>query len=305
MNPSQGPLHLPLTTAIITAALILIPLSSALSDTAVPEQPLPKGGTSSISGHVLDSDANPVTYACISVYDASSGNTLEEGYSDQHGYFDITFPDAPSEQIKVRAKPYYGINLIAQFYDGKLTMDQADVIEAPPGSHIAGIDFFLATGGIISGQVRYKDGLPATKISVHAYSYDDLKGVASTASGPGGHYNLVGLPSGEYVVEFDKLFLVRFVLMTGYYDNKAYLFQGDPVPATAGVYTTDIDYTIPTLLCDLDGSCNFEPDPDLMEFAKTIGESLYPNIGDFDYDGDADGMDIFLMTQSVAYAQGE
>ncbi len=306
MNPIEKIFIAPNVTKImIMTLLLLIPLYIAPSDTISSELLFTKGETSRISGHVHDLETNPVIYACISVYDASSGDSLGQGYSDQNGYFEFSFTDAPSEQIKVHVQPYYGTNLIAQFYDGSQDMDHADIIEAPAGCQIQGIDFFLPKGGVISGHVRFIDGLPASKITVHAYSYENLKGVASGRTDHEGHYNVVGLPTGTYVVEFDKIFLPSFTLMSGYYDNKEYLCQGDPVPVTAGLDTTGIDYTVPTFLCDIDGSGDFEPDIDLKEFVQTIGEEIYPNLGDFDYDGEADGMDIYLMDRSVASSQEE
>jgi hypothetical protein len=255
---------------------------------------------SRITGTVTDEFGNPSAMAVVTIYDAVDESVLGTGVTDIYGYYDFLFRNAPSGSIKVEARGSYDSGLIPLFYDGKPDMDQADPLEAGSGAEISGIIIRLSYGGTISGHVGFSDHLPAAGISISVYAdFGDYWGwVSGGTTDPNGYYEIKGLCTGNYVLEFTKYFSNGDQLVT-YYRNRTDFYAADTVSVMTGEVTDRIDSTIPALLCDLDGRNGFD-DQDMRTFSIGLGTDCCAGPGDFDADGDIDGQDIFRMALSAS-----
>jgi hypothetical protein len=91
---------------------------------------------------------------------------------------------------------------VLEWYNGVYSIQDADLVhlEAPDG--IAGIDFYLARGGSISGHVYEADGAtPISSASVYAFSVAGSYPGNGANTGPDGSYIIAGLPPGLYHVQ--------------------------------------------------------------------------------------------------------
>jgi len=105
----------------------------------------------------------------------------------------------------------------------------------------------VSTGGSITGTVtQAAGGAPIEKASIctRIEIGDDSYGKCTT-SGSNGEYEISGLASGSYTVEFSPGYLCigcgQENYITRYYDEEASLAEAEAVPVTAGSTTSGID----------------------------------------------------------------
>ena len=194
---------------------------------------------SQISGTVVDdSTGEPIEGAVVSVFPAASGqvNPAQQMYStatDADGHYTIAGIPAGSYAVGCWARGY-----VAEFYDGKTTPQEADVLELDGASEVSGIDFGLAPArahestfepnsavgkATVSGSVTDPQGQPIEGAYVYAFDGDGQI-VASEITGSDGHYSLVGLESGEYYV-----MATRTPYSTEYYSDATSLDEATPI----------------------------------------------------------------------------
>lgn len=114
----------------------------------------------------------------------------------------------PAGSFRVRSVPS---GFIAQYYDGKPTVETADVLELISGQRRMGVDFTHLRGARLAGRVRDASDLPATSGSVRLISADgspaslpsgslDSSGAFQITSVPPGNYYLYAQVSGRPIV---------------------------------------------------------------------------------------------------------
>lgn len=154
-----------------------------------------------ISGTVRDTLGLPVSNIDVFAYGVDlptyGGATRSDGTYDipylPAGSFRVWFSAAQSDQ-----------NYLPQYYNGKPSADQADLVTVAQDQTASGIDAHLAPGGQITGTVTDQGGHPLAAVTVTA-SQDttNTTGVqVQTTTDAGGNYHTSGLPTGSYEMGF-------------------------------------------------------------------------------------------------------
>ena len=194
----------------------------------------------SISGYVWDWLGNPISWASIEAYEYDTGSWLESASSREDGSYTLYIGRADIDAFIVKAEVWSG-NFLGEYYDDKYDRENADPIDLTEGvDHITGINFQLAQGGQIVGNVTDTNGDPIQWPSVVAYDYDTKAYVKGANSYMDGSFSIGGLPTGTYIVriyETDQN-------CGGFYDGKSMWDDADPVSVTAGSITENIDFEL-------------------------------------------------------------
>jgi hypothetical protein len=133
---------------------------------------------------------------------------------------------------------------IDQWYHGKPDIGSAADVPVTAGATTGGIDATLLTAGHITGTVRGPDGAGLGDISVTANRADGVGGwdyVRDVYTRGDGSYDLGGLSSGAYRLEFDDW---SGAFASQCYDGKPDLDSATDVTVTAGATTGGIDVTL-------------------------------------------------------------
>ncbi len=202
-----------------------------------------------LSGQVtLEEDDAPLAGARIQVGDFMTGKVIARGRTLEDGTYLIE--RLPSGVYWVYADAPYR-SVIGEFYDDKLTMDEADPVFINAGQETTGIDFALAQGGSISGWVAGEVGpmLPAIKrlmgIKVDGLRWDDNRPIGRAETGPDGNYRIRSLPAGTYrVYAYDPLGRYQ----PEFYDDATDPEAATPVEVTAGEDTPEINFILSKVL---------------------------------------------------------
>ncbi len=129
---------------------------------------------------------------------------------------------------------------ISEYYRDAQSLTQAQSLPVAASSSTYGIDAELAQGGHVTGRVT--DGSSGLAgIAVTAYRASDggvTTEIASTRSRSGGVYDLGGLPTGSYAIEF-RDDGERFA--TQYYSGAAWPEMAAGVSVTVGSVTAGVD----------------------------------------------------------------
>ncbi|MCB0216497.1 MAG: carboxypeptidase regulatory-like domain-containing protein [Caldilineae bacterium] len=212
----------------------------------------------SITGRVTDAEGRPLAGIDIAAGLLASG--ARPGTPTDPG---LVAGLLPGHRTRTNAEGYYSLQPLAagrwwlrasdpqgkyltEFWDDKPSLDQADPIGVVAGKLRADMDFSLASGGAITGQVREQSDLtvilPLAGMRVEVFGNDDLqRPIAVTDSGPDGRYQLGGLREGRY--------LVRASDPSGKHQAEWYREAGspadaEPVPVAADRRTEGIDFTL-------------------------------------------------------------
>jgi hypothetical protein len=155
-----------------------------------------------IAGVVTNKQGHPLSFACVSVFDARTGNQLPQSFDQGFvgkGRYKISglAPGLYKVQINGCIGKYGG-----QWYHGRRTEAAADPVRVRAGQSTTGIDAALGIGGSISGLVVARaTGNPVAKVCVDAFDAASQSfGFAETNKT--GHYSMRGLSTGRYSVSF-------------------------------------------------------------------------------------------------------
>ena len=162
--------------------------------------------TGAISGHVFKADGvTVITDVLISVHahGISMGTSSFGTYASQaDGSYTISglAPGTYKVQGNNNHVGYY----ISEYYNNKLSWDQADIITVVAGQTNTGIDFALGPGGAISGHVYEQDGITpvanaCVNVSSTAPKWTQVAGFCCTASDGG--FTITGIPVGRVYVQ--------------------------------------------------------------------------------------------------------
>jgi len=158
-----------------------------------------------ISGHVYGGSGTSTPLNGVCVYaQAYSYDLSLEGKTDSSGAYTVSHLD-PTRSYKVRFDPCDGAPEYFAKYFGGNGFSTSTPVSPTLATPSTGIDGHLDLGGSISGTVKDSNGNAITSqdICVEAYSDDESYSSYSTAETDGsGHYAIVGLATGSYVVRF-------------------------------------------------------------------------------------------------------
>jgi len=150
----------------------------------------------------------------------------------------------PAGSYRIEFRDGYSGAYVTQCYDNQPTLDAADDVAVTVGATTFGIDATLAVAGHVRGMVTNARGAGLGGIWVGAYRAGGSGGwewVDSTYTAAAGAYDLGGLPTGSYRIEFwdDSGDYVQ-----QYYDNQPTIDLADDVAVIAGATTFGIDATL-------------------------------------------------------------
>ena len=210
------------------------------SNTSGVDAALGKAGT--IAGTVTAAtDGTPIEGVQVCAFETGrEGGFHPCAVTDAAGEYTIGGLPASSYKVSFYA-PYGGYEFVNQFYDGKGSWAEGDVVAVEPGAAVQGIDAELAgSSGRITGTV--------TDAATHK-PIGDVEACAYTAEGDyyyncgstdeEGHYTIEGLPSGEYKIQFSTPYESPYAPQ--FFNDKGSLEEADPVSVTAGETTPEID----------------------------------------------------------------
>jgi hypothetical protein len=199
-----------------------------------------------ISGQVVNADGEEVATVGIQILNASNDAIVTAGCTSGNGSYDITGLPTGHYIVGFDIGDCVSSNTSAylpQYYDGASTPASGTPVPVTDGSTTTGIDATLAPAGAIAGTVTDADtGLAAevdvditTVVGHHTY------GGCTTSAGT---YDIGGLPSGMYTVEFAPGgpgcgSLINFV--SQYFDGQTSAGAANPVTVTAGSTTKYVD----------------------------------------------------------------
>lgn len=163
----------------------------------------------------------------------------ECGYTDPSGEYTI----APlyTGTLKIHFYSPYESDYADQYYNGKATEAQADVISVTQGSTVSNVNAQLHHGGKIIGKVTdatTHNGVANIFACARLASVENVSECDRTAAD--GTYEIKGLIAGSYKVSFEGEY-EKTDYLAQYYNGKSSSSQADLVPVTEGSTASNID----------------------------------------------------------------
>lgn len=195
----------------------------------------------SISGQVTrDSDGAGIQDIEIEVFN-SNGSWVNAALTDSTGNYIVGGLQTGSYYVRTWNNPYY----IDEFYDNIMVIGWASwppygstAVSVTEGVNTPNINFILALGGSISGQViRDSDGTGIQGVEVFVYGsmWNQIKSAWTDYSG---NYIIGGFSTGSYYIGV----LNSPVYIDEYYNNVNSLVNATSVTVTQGINTSNIDF---------------------------------------------------------------
>jgi len=202
-----------------------------------------------ISGVLTDDSGAAVDGMHVTAYDAA-GEEAGSWYTESDGRYLIDqLPSGTYTLGFASFPPGGGPNEIDRFRDGRATLAGASGFTVTAGSTTE-VDETVIRGGEVSGTVTDAHGTPVERVQARLLTGSG-EAVAEAQTGPGGRYEIEGVRSGSYVMEFKPIpgappaFSGSGNFLTTYFDGAETLASADPVEVTAGSATTGIDAAMP------------------------------------------------------------
>ncbi|TAK62277.1 MAG: carboxypeptidase regulatory-like domain-containing protein, partial [Dehalococcoidia bacterium] len=185
-----------------------------------------------LSGIVTDVFGAPIGDAWVYATDVggAGGGSI---YTASDGTY--LLPNLPPGTYRVEAQK---AGFAWQFYDGTSDASAATPVNVTSGAETSGIDFALVVGARISGKVTNSLGTPISGAWVAA-AQDGGFGGGSYATGSDGVYTIDTLVTGNYQVS-----AWAYGYGTQYWDHVEDAGSATLVPATSGVTTPNIDFSL-------------------------------------------------------------
>jgi hypothetical protein len=177
---------------------------------------------------------NPIDGAEISVQ-STDGSVVRTATSGEDGSYSVTGLPSGSYTVGFSAE---GQDYMSQFYDGQTRIGSAQTLTIAAGEGRGGVDAALADGATLAGTVTAAQGSrPIPGVEVFAEAIEGgADGVATT--GTDGHYSIVGLSPGKYVVQFEP---VETNYLGQFYDDAGLAVDAEPVTLAAETAVGGID----------------------------------------------------------------
>ena len=167
-------------------------LATLLAALAVPASaPAATGGK--ITGRVTDGSGNGLTLGAAYAYRTGATQPVASAWILLGGY---TLPVPEDGDYKVYFADQLNSSTVAEFYDDKPSLAQADPVTVSGGATVSHVDAALVTGGKISGRVRTTSGTAINGATVAAYDAGTGAFRTSATTGSTGQYTLPAIAAG-------------------------------------------------------------------------------------------------------------
>ncbi len=228
-------------------------------------------GNGSISGMVLSQDNKvPLARAKVFAFKFQSMTMPKKFYAetDAKGVYKIDNLSQGEYWVYAQRDSF-----VAEFYKDTNNPFFAIPVKVDKGAAVKGIDFYLETGGIITGRVTDRNGAGIPKVQVSATPYqsfmpqpnwvDSLLVWGGTLTDQDGYFEINTLDSNQYRVSAKLISATAPFFQILYYDQKTNPMDADPVLVDNGETKTGIDfnfdYALPTggiagIVKDADGN---------------------------------------------------
>lgn len=155
-----------------------------------------------------------------------------ETYTDPSGNYDLGGLGTGTYRLE-----FYSGTYVGEFYDNAMTLDSATNIAVTVGSTTSGKNAQLAAPGSITGTVTNPGGTGLDWVVVSTYRLIDgeWEAVGGAMTDPTGAYEVDGLPTGTYRLEFWDS---TGMYLSEYYDNAADVDSAADVAVTGGSTTS-------------------------------------------------------------------
>jgi len=218
---------------------------SGTANTTGIDAELQPGGA--ITGTVTDSAGDPVAGAAIELYAPGSARPQRVS-ADTASDGSYSIDRLPAGYYAVEVQNYSNADYLPTFFGGTAVAAGAFGVAVGAGATESRVDIRALQGAELTGRVTDASASPVTGESVTPI---DASGsfAASATTAADGTYELAGLPSGSYRVEFSPAItpaptglggqLVNYLAQ--FYDGVASAADATPVEATDGAITPNID----------------------------------------------------------------
>ena len=203
--------------------------------------------------------------------------------TDASGHYSLA--DLPTADYAVQVLPVER-NYVAEYFDGKRTEEEADLVHVDAGEARSGIDVSLEPGGRVTGQVRAAlSGIPLSGVSVCASSQTDFTGGCGVTDGAG-NYVVEGLPTDSYIVSFSPSWSLNY--FESWYGGATDYEDATWFPVVEGQTTSGIDGELQEsagISGSLTDAENGEPVADIEVCAIGVGGEEFPRCSSSGPDG--------------------
>jgi 5-hydroxyisourate hydrolase-like protein (transthyretin family) len=201
-----------------------------------------------ITGTVTGSGGIPLEDVAVIAYrnDGSGWEEVDQwGWTYEDGNYVFAALPAGTYRLKFSDFSDDRSRYATEYYDNAATVTTATDVQVSAGSTTSGKSAQLAPGGNITGTVTGTGGAPVENVWVRAYLSDGDDWAASNdaATAEDGSYDLAGLPTGTYRLEFSDS---SDEYATEYYDNASSLEAATSLQVTAASTTSDKNVQLST-----------------------------------------------------------
>jgi len=181
------------------ALTVSVSLSSTISNVNIV---LETGGV--ITGVMTAADTHaPLPGAIANVYSATNSSYVGSAYADANGYYQT--PSLPAGDYKVSFSAGPWMAYLDEWYNNAPSMDTALTVTVQASGVISDINTVLDRGGSISGWTFDAfTGVLLNSVHVSVHHATTASVVRETDSNNWGFYQVSGLASGQYKVQFSK-----------------------------------------------------------------------------------------------------
>lgn len=201
--------------------------------------PPPGGYPGGIEGVVSAPDGTPLSGIEVSLYaEAGAGEWSLVDFQSTDAAGSFSFLDLPADRYTLGFRDWSQVHAFS-YWGGADRLAAAAPIPVDGG--VLASDTTLFPGGRIAGRLTDPAGDPLDDAMVFVHTADDPPQVLFLANPDPltGDYQLGGLPTGEYLVQFSGW--QGLDSYTGFFDGAAGFDLAQPVPVTIGGITAGID----------------------------------------------------------------
>ena len=194
---------------------------------------------SQLTGNVTNAGEQPLADISVSLYRIGHSGAYAHTTTDGNG--DFAFVGLPAGTYSVGYTDNQG-DYAFEYFDDAISLAEATPIELD-GEDSAEADAVLGVAGRIQGSLVGPDGIPPLNGYVFVFPAGLVRGNPLSLSGLiGGQYDIGGLNSGDYVIQFSGS--VGSQYLNEYYEDAYEWSAATNVSVTAGFTTPDINGVI-------------------------------------------------------------